>query len=162
MGARRWSAADLHDLGVLWGVLPLRQLSRRLGRPEAAVQRRAEDLGLRFRPAGLESVKAAARRAGLSPRLLVRELRAAGVRIVRPGRAKRYVRPEDVDVVVAAWVHRETPRQAAQRLGVCGETVRRALAASAVPRGRGGWRCEPQVVDQAVSRRRRRRGCETP
>jgi hypothetical protein len=147
----RWSAEDDAYLTRAWLFGEgMRAICERLGRRRSAVHRRAWELGLdRGIPQGCLSIEAMARRECVTPRLLRRVLRAAGVQTNRvrgirhaPPRFRRhYVEIDAAREALAAHYARlrgrETLRSAAMARGIHPETFRLwLLADGAIKTGR--------------------------
>lgn len=144
MPGRRWSPDDLRRLTSWWGVVPLRQVARDLGRTEGAVRAQGYELDL---PTGVESgylsLHQAAQRAGyhhISFRRAVEWYEARGhhvewgalptVRRSQRSGQWRQIDAEDAATIAAAYAASELPGQASARLGVSAITLRRRARAA--------------------------------
>lgn len=163
---RRWTIRDDSRLRLLWGA-PLRHVAAEIGRTPLATYWRARKLGLACgAPRGMEYLTAAAKRTGYDVVQLRAILHAAGVRPqrtpARPVQAARHfnvVDPADVDDAVATWCRQETTEEAAARLGLSAETLRRLLieAGERPPRRKKSrWRVDSALVDRLVAEYRER------
>jgi hypothetical protein len=156
-----WTPVEDERLRLLWGDgLTLATIASRIGRPQAGVYLRAQQLGLTSAaPQGFEYLWDAARRVGFSKETLVRILRAGGKTIYpapsRPlGREaafhRRIVQPTDVDDAVAAWLKTERANTAARRLGIDGQALRNRLARLGLATSRAAHlRLTDEQLDQA-------------
>jgi hypothetical protein len=137
---KRWSREDDRRLCLLWGTATVERIAAQMGRTPLTVYWRGRKLGL---PCGVpergEYLTHAAKRTGFATQQLRVVLRAAGVRLRQTMSAPRdtsrtyhWVDPFDVDEAVALWMSTETADTAAQRLGVCGDTIVRLMAVAGV------------------------------
>ena len=178
---RRWTRGDDLTLEALWGEgLRLTGIAKALGRTPATVYWRAQKLGLPLGvPDGFEYLSKAAERTGFTTGQLARLMRAAGKKIrtalartaaLPASRRMHFVWPEDVDAAVAAWARTETPQEAARRLGIDPDALRRRLARIGIE-NKPGTRKRLRVTDEQIARangiaqwskRNRRAGCARP
>jgi len=147
----KWSPADDARLRLRWGDRPVEDIALELGRTVHAVRLRAGLLDLPFGVArGYETFAAAAARAGYCHRSFRRAVRwwqdrghrvdVSSLPAVRGTRAKgqwRQIDPADTDAIAAAYAASELPGQAAARLGITRETLRRRAVAAGHRVGKG-------------------------
>lgn len=173
---RRWTVEEDSRLRRLWDAeTPLAQIAARLERTATATYWRAQQLGLPLGcPDGWEYLTTAAERTGFDTTTLRRILRWAGVSIHRslsaPGRRRRgvagircdrhVVAPGEVDVAIEQWMETEPLERAAERLGVCRQTLARRLEAVGIgrqARRKAHWRVSPEQIAAALAARPVRR-----
>lgn len=169
---RHWTPEETERLRGMWesGDLRLSAMARELGRTPKATYDRAQQLGLSLGlPPGHEYLSDAARRSGYSSTSTLRRiLKWARVQIhialSRPTKKPRrahYVLPEDVDDAIARWHQTEPLERAAERVGVCGATLRKALLAAGVKEPKRErkqtWRVHSDDVARAMAARAERK-----
>lgn len=167
--ARRWTSHDEDALRMSWGIHPVHQVARMLGRTPYATYLKAAELGLGLGcPQGFEHIATAARRTGYASSTLTKILHWARVHM-RPAASnpggptyRLIVDPSDVDDAVRRWCAMETVRDAARRVGWKHERLRRAVIDAVFAgelsfvdehRHRRQWRLDPADVDRIVARR---------
>ena len=141
---RKWSPRELNIVSHNWHTLTPRQLAEKLpGRTPYAIYEVAtrKDNGVQQglelptgTPQGCLSLKKAAERSGLSRKAFVKLLRDRGVQVKTfnylhgtDKRRRLFVEVDAVDAVVQEWVSEETPNDAARRLKVAADWLRKKM-----------------------------------
>lgn len=164
-GNKQMSDDEAELVRKMWGTVPLREISRALGRAESHVLNVVKfRLGLKVAvPPGWEYLSAAAARAGFDIESLKNVLRhyrvpmqgtacASGVRKSH----RTIVESSEVDRAVRGWLRLETLKDAAARHGLFDGQLRRWMVDAgyqAPPPGRR-WRMAPEQFDAVVDDRR--------
>lgn len=166
---RRWTEHADARLAFDWGVIPLREIAKRLGRTEAALYERARQLRLGLGcPQGHAYLTHIAVECGYSTRAMRYILRWAGVQLkrgmTRPGASKRgkglheyvtwVVERDRAREAVEAWLAAEYVSAAADRLGLDADTLTRLLVAdgrAAKPDHKHRWRVPVELCDEVVA-----------
>lgn len=175
---RRWTFRENNQLRLLWGIHPIAKVASMMGRTEAAVYWRAQQLGLGVGcPQGFEYLSNAAARTGYAVTSLRKLLNWARVPIARavcrPDRASKsrnghvtwIVVPADVDEAIERWHETETLERAADRYAVCSSVLARLLDEAAArgdervpkrPAFKRHWRVPSALVDEIMAARAKR------
>ena len=166
-----WTDLEEKRLRNLWGLAPVRQLAKKLGRsPKAVYWHATEVLGLSAGPPdGCEYIQVAADRLGVAGPTLKRILKWARVEkhasMTDPARRqernpmRRCVDSFEATEAVKAWCDSEKLNEAARRRGVGVWHLRTLLkgmkGVPRKPRGKRHWRIPSRLIDEALAGERK-------
>lgn len=162
-GRSQVSRQDAETIGKMWGVIPLREIARSMGRGEGHVLNVIKfRLGLKVAvPPGWEYLTAAAARAGYDAKSFRAVLAYSRVPVCKAANApgprslRAIVETSGVDAAVAAWVGLETLKDAAERHGMFDGRLRKWMTEAGYepPAPSVRWRLPAAAFDGVVKDR---------